>query len=84
MPGNAVELLHSAGEMNQCLVPLGDDSNRLLTDLVFLPVVLYGWKGTSGRYQCFALRPFINVLGIRLVKSGGVAQGEDDGSFDML
>ena len=49
MPGNAVELLHSAVKGINVGSPLGDVT-LLLTHFVLLPVVLHRWEGTASGY----------------------------------
>jgi hypothetical protein len=81
MPGKQVELLHSAVLISiyyeSVVVVVG------LTNLVFHPVVFNRRKRAASGYQRPALRPIVNVLGLRFVQSRRVAQWEHNRPLDM-
>lgn len=60
------------------------EGSSKLTDFVHSPAVLDRREGAPRGYQRLPLRPLVDVLGIRLVESCGVTQGEDDRSVYVL
>ena len=87
MPGKVTLLFASAGRVGGsvgwCFLRVLGIRGVGRTDFVFLPVVLDGREGTSGRYEGFAVCPAVEVCWVGFVQSGWIAEGEDDGAVDV-
>ena len=75
MPGNAVELLHSAISQINTMVSDITDTDRWsrLTNFVFLPFVLHRREWTPRRYQGFTFRPLVDIFWVCFVQSRRIA-----------
>lgn len=56
----------------------------MVTDFVFLAFVIDRFEWTACCDEAASFRPLVDILRLGLVEFSWIAEGKDDGSFDMF